>query len=195
MREMISMVVVLTCLASLSGGLLAAIKTGTEQRIEEQVLKFQKAPAIAQIFTDVSNDPLAERFNIEKEDTKLQFFPGKLEDGTTAVAFETKGKGGYGGDVGLMVGINTETDQIIAARVTTHVETPGLGSKAKDDPAFVSQFDNLSMESDNLDLSNNDGSIDAMSGATVTSQAVCNAAMEAQKLYKKFKPEILEQIQ
>jgi len=154
MREMISMVVVLTVLTAVSGGLLAAIKSGTELRIEEQVLKFQKAPAIAQIFTDVSNDPLAERFNVETEGTTLQVFPGKLEDGGTAVAFETKGKGGYGGDVGLMVGINTDNDQIIAVRVTTHSETPGLGARAKDDPSFVSQFADLSLE-ENLDLKNN----------------------------------------
>ena len=194
MREMMSMIIVLTVLTSVSGGLLAAIKSGTELRIEEQVLKFQKAPAIAQIFTDVSNDPLGERFNIEAEGIKLQVFPGQLSDGTKAVAFETKGKGGYGGDIGLMVGINMDSDQIIAVRVTTHAETPGLGSRAKDDPGFVSQYDGKSME-ENFGLKADNGSIDAMSGATVTSRAVTLAAVEAQALYKKLKPEILKQIQ
>ena len=194
MREMISMIVVLTCLTAVSGGLLAAIKDSTEVRIEEQVLKFEKAPALAQIFPTATNDPLADRVNIPTEGGDLQIFPGKLEDGTYAVAFETKGKGGYGGDVGLMVGINMENDQIIAVRVTTHGETPGLGSKAKDDPAFVSQYDDKSME-DNFSLKADNGSIDAMSGATVTSRAVTLAAIEAQKLYKELKPEIQKQIQ
>ncbi len=194
MREMISMVVVLTVMTAVSGGLLAAVKSGTELRIEEQVLKFQKAPAIESIFTDVTNNPLAERFNIETEGTKLQVFPAKLSDGGTAIAFETKGKGGYGGDVGLMVGINTDTDQIIAVRVTTHSETPGLGAKAKDDPAFVSQYDGKSMD-DGFGLKADNGSIDAMSGATITSRAVTLAAIQAQELYKKLKPEILKEIQ
>ncbi len=194
MREMISMVVVMACLTAISGGLLAAVKNSTELRIEEQVLKFQKAPAIAQIFTDVSNDPLAERFNVTNGDTTLQIFPGKLSSGEKAVAFETKGKGGYGGDVGLMVGINMDTDQIVAVRVTTHAETPGLGSKAKDDPAFVSQYDGVSL-SENLGLKADDGIIDAMSGATFTSRAVTLAAIEAQTLYEKLKPEILKQMQ
>lgn len=194
MREMISMVVVLTCLTAVSGGLLAAIKDGTEKRIEEQVLKFAKAPAIAQIFTDVSNDPLTERFNVSADGVEVQVFPGKLADGSNAVAFETKGKGGYGGDVGLMVGINLENDQIIAVRVTTHSETPGLGSRAKDDPAFVSQYDGKSLD-DKFGLKSENGSIDAMSGATITSRAVTLAAIQAQDLYKKLKPEIQKQIQ
>jgi electron transport complex protein RnfG len=194
MREMISMIVVLTCLTAVSGGLLAAVKSGTELRIEEQVLKFQKAPAIADILPDVTNDPIAERFPVTADGIELQVFPGKLADGSKAVVFETKGKGGYGGDVGLMTGFNLSTDKIIAARVTTHAETPGLGARAKDDPAFVSQFSGKST-ADNLALKNQGGAIDAMSGATVTSVAVSRAALEAQDLYKKLKPEIEKQIQ
>ena len=194
MREMISMIVVLTCLTAVSGGLLAAVKSGTELRIEEQVLKFQKAPAIAAILADVSNDPIAERFNVSAEGMEFQVFPGKMADGAKAVAFETKGKGGYGGDIGLMMGFNLDTDEIIAARVTTHAETPGLGARAKDDPSFVSQFTGKPI-ADNLALKNEGGSIDAMSGATITSAAVTRAAMEAQDLYKKLKPEIEKQIQ
>lgn len=193
MREMISMVLVLTVLTAFSGGLLAAIKSGTELRIEEQVLKFQKAPAIAEIFEDVSNDPLSERFNVEAEGVTLQIFPGIMDDGAKAVAFETKGKGGYGGDVGLMVGINLDTDEILTVRVTTHSETPGLGSRVKDDTEFVSQFDGKPMAS-NLGLKSENGAIDAISGATVTSQAVTMAAIQAQELYKTLKPEILKQM-
>ncbi len=195
MREMINMVVVLSVLTAFSGGLLAAIKDGTQDRIEAQIFKFQLAPAMNEIFGEVSNDPAKEKFEIEKDGMKYKFFPAKLEDGSTAVAFETKGKGGYGGDIGLMVGINLENDQIVAARVTTHAETPGLGSRAKDDPEFVSQFTDLSIIDANLGLKSENGEIDAISGATITSQAVTFAAIEAQTLYKKLKPEILKQVQ
>jgi Na+-translocating ferredoxin:NAD+ oxidoreductase subunit G len=194
MREMISMIVVLTLLASVSGGLLAAVKSGTELRIEEQVLKFQKAPAIESLFSDVTNDPLKERFTLDTGDRTLQIFPGKMKDGSLAVAFETSGKGGYGGDIGLMVGINVDSDQLVGARVTTHAETPGLGSRAKDDLTFVSQFNSRPLDA-NLALKADNGSIDAISGATVTSRAVTRAAILAQELYSQLKPEILKQIQ
>ena len=46
------------------------------------------------------------------------------------VTLETYGKG-YGGDVGLMVGIDLEKEQIYGVGVTTHAETPGMGALAK----------------------------------------------------------------
>ncbi len=193
MREMISMVVVLTVLTAVSGGLLAAIESGTKDRIEAQIFKFQLAPAMNEIFGEVENEPAKDKFEIEHEGVKYKFFPAKLKDGSKAVAFETKGKGGYGGDVGLMVGINLDSDKIVAARVTTHAETPGLGARAKDDPEFVSQFTDKPVDA-NLNLKSANGEIDAMSGATITSAAVTLAAVQAQDLYKKLKPEILKQI-
>lgn len=192
MREMLSMIVVLTVLTAVSGGLLAAVEKTTRPQIEEQVLKFQKAPAIKEIFTDVTNDPIQERFDVTDGDTTLQVFPGALGDGQKAVAFEAKGTG-FGGPVGLMVGINLSTDKIIAARVTTHSETPGIGSRAKDDLSFVSQFSGKPMSA-NFGLKKGGGDIDAMSGATVTSGGVSQAAIAAQALYKKLKPEIVKQI-
>src|SRR6056297_1876663 len=192
MREMLSMIVVLTVLTAVSGGLLAAVKVKTEPQIEEQVLKFQKAPAIKAIFADATNDPIKERFNVKDEGTELQVFPSTLADGIKAVAFEAKG-GGYGGPIGLMVGVNLDTDEIIAVRVTTHAETPGIGSRAKEDLSFVGQFASMSMAS-NFDIKGKGGDIDAMSGATVTSVGVSQAAVAAQDLYKKLKPEIVKQM-
>ncbi len=193
MREMISMVVVLTVLTAVSGGLLASVKSGTQDRIEAQIFKFQLAPAMSDIFGEVENDPAKEKFEITHEGVKYKFFPANLEDGSKAVAFETKGKGGYGGPVGLMIGINLDTDAVVAARVTTHSETPGLGARAKDDPEFVTQFAEQAIET-NFSLKPDGGTIDAMSGATITSRAVTLAAIQAQDLYKKLKPEIEKQV-
>ena len=192
MREMISMIVVLTVLTAVSGGLLAAVYSGTELRIEEQVLKILKAPALEELFPEASNDPLAERFTIKTDDIELQVFPGKLSDGSKMVAFETKG-GAYGGPIGLMVGINLDTDEIVGVRVTTHAETPGIGTRAKDDLSFVSQFSELGIDS-NFALKGDGGVIDAMSGATVTSKGVSIAALQAKEIYQKLKPEIVKQM-
>lgn len=192
MREMLSMIMVLTVLTAVSGGLLAAVKVKTEPQIEEQVLKFQKAPAIKAIFADATNDPIKERFNAKAEGIELQIFPSTLADGVKAVAFEAKGTG-FGGSIGLMVGVNIDTDEIIAVRVTTHSETPGIGSRAKEDLSFVGQFAGMSMAS-NFGTKGQGGDIDAMSGATVTSVGVSQAAVAAQDLYKKLKPEIVKQM-
>ncbi len=192
MREMINMVVVLTVLTAVSGGLLAAVKSGTELRIENQILKFQKAPAIKEIFPETTNDPLKERFTIKSGKTAWQIFPAKLADGSEAIAFETHGMG-FAGPVGLMIGINLKTDKIVGARVTTHSETPGVGSRAKDDPTFVSQFAGMSLDK-KFSLKGEGGDIDGMSGATFTSKGVCVAARQAKEIFRKLKPEILKKI-
>jgi len=192
MREMINMIVVLTALTAFSGGLLATVQSGTQVQIENQVLKFQKAPAIKNIFPDATNDPLAERFSVKAQDIELQIFPGVLADGSKVIAFETKGTG-FGGPIGLMVGINLDTDKIVDVRVTTHSETPGIGTRAKDDLSFVAQFAGQGMDVD-FALKGDGGIIDAMSGATVTSKGVSIAAIQAKEIYQKLKPEIVKQL-
>lgn len=193
MREMISMIVVLTVLTVVSGGLLAAVQSGTEVQIENQILKFQKAPAIESIFPDAANNPLEERFTVKTEDFELQLFPTTLSDGSKAVAFETKGTG-FGGPVGLMVAINLDSDKVVDVRMTTHAETPGIGTKPKEDLSFVSQFTDLPVMDTNFNLKGSGGVIDAISGATVTSTALCTAAVKAKEIYQKLKPEIMKQM-
>jgi len=188
MGEMIKMVVVLTILSSLSGGVLAYVKESTQERIELQVLQLVKGPAIKAIFKDATNDPVADRFSIEDGDAKVDIFVAKI-DGKDMVAFETAGKG-YGGDVGLVVGIDVAEDKIYGVGVTTHSETAGLGAKAKEDPKFAAQFAGVDIKGP-IEVGN---PINALSGATITSRAVCSAATQAGEIYGRLKPQIEEQL-
>lgn len=192
MREMISMVVVLTVLSAFSGGMLAGVKMGTKTRIENQVLKFQKAPAIKAILPDVSNDPLKDRFNIKDKDQEITFFVGKKDGKPQDVAFETHGKG-HEGPIGLMVAINLNSDKIVGVRVTTSTETPGMGSRANGNSSFVAQFAGMPI-TNIFKVKANGGAIDAMSGATVTSTGVCLAATQAKDIFLRLKPEIQKNI-
>lgn len=193
MREMIKMVIVLTILATFSGSLLAAIHSKTKDRITNQILKFVKGPAIRKIFKEASNDPIVDRFDIKDGDETRSFFVGVFEGEPRAVAFETFGKGGYGGEVGLMVGIDVKEDKVVGVGVTTHAETPGMGAKAETDPSFVAQFEDLSLE-DPFKVTQDGGTINAISGATLTSRAVSLAATEASGIYQKLKPQIEEKL-
>ena len=192
MRELINMVVVLTVLAVLSGGMLSGLRNATAARIEVQQLKFVKGPAIKAILKGVSNDPIKDRFAIKDGETERKFFVGKFDDKANTVVLESFGKG-YGGDIGLMVAINVEDDTIVGAGVTTHSETPGLGATAKDDPGFVSQFKGLPIE-ETFKVTNDGGKVNAMSGATITSRAVCVAATEAGGIYQRMKPQLTDKL-
>ena len=192
MKEMIKMVVVLTILASFSGGILAAVRNGTKDRIEYQQLVFTKAPAIEAILEGKSNDPMTDRFKVEVGDKELPVFVGAFDGNRNTVVIENFGKG-YGGDIGVMVGINTEDDSIVGIGVTTHAETPGLGSKAKDDPAFSDLFKGLSLK-EAVKVKDDGGDIDSLSGATITSRGVCFAVTKAGEEYLAVKDKIMEKL-
>lgn len=193
MREMIKMLLVLTILSTVSGGLLAAVNNRTREKIQLQVLEFVKGPAIRRIFEGITNDPIADRFDIKEGETQKSFFVGIFDGEPDAVAVEAFGKGGYGGDVGLMVGIDVKEDKLIGVGVTTHSETPGMGARAETDPSFVAQFKGLALK-DPIKVTQDGGTINAISGATLTSRAVCAAAGDAGKLYLQLKPQIVEKM-
>ncbi len=191
MREMIRMVVVLTVLSAFSGGLLAAIRNGTQEDIENQKMKYDKAPAIKLILEGASNDPIADRFKLADGDIQRDFFVGKFDGEAKVVVFETFGSG-YGGKLGVMVGMNVAEDKIVGVGVTSHNETPGLGARAKTEVSFAGQFKGLAAEE--VKVTKDGGAINALSGATITSRTVCVAASEAVKVYQRLKPQIEEQL-
>ncbi len=192
MNEMIKMVVVLTILSAFSGGLLAAVRNGTREKIENQELQFVKGPAIEKILAGTSNDPIKDRFKIKDGDVERIFFIGAFDGKPSTVVFEVSGKG-FADAFGLMVGINVETDKLSSISVTTHKETPGLGEKAKSDPSFAAQFHGISTEKE-IKVTNDGGAINAISGATITSRGVCAAATDACGIYRKLKPQIQEKL-
>lgn len=192
MRDMLKMIIVLTALCLASGGLLAAIQTSTKEQIANQVLTFVKGPAIGSILTDAENDPITDRFELKDGDVTRTFFVGVVEGEPRVVALETFGKG-YGGNVGLMVGIDVQDKILKGVGVTTHAETPGMGARAKSDPGFVAQYAELPID-DKIAVTGDGGTINAISGATITSRATSAAATEAVEIYKRLQPQIEEKL-
>ncbi len=192
MQEMIKLFLAVLMFSIVSGGLLAGVKMGTAERIEMQQLKFVKGPAIKQIFEDAANDPLSDRFKIEENGTVMDFFIAHRKEKGNAVAFETTAQG-FGGELGVVVGVDVETDEIVGVVVTTHSETPGVGSRAKDEPTFTSQFVGMSLDG-TFHLKADNGKVDAISGATITSRGVCGAVSKASQIYNRLKDDIKKNI-
>ncbi len=192
MREMIKMVVVLTVLSSVSGILLASVRNGNLERIEYQQLKFVRGPAIRTILEGASNDPLIDRFKLKDVETERSFFVGVFDGIPDTVAFESFGKG-YGGKIGVMVGVKITDDKIAGVSVTTHSETPGVGSRAKSDPTFVTQFKGLPLI-DSFKVKGDGGNVDALAGATLTSRGIGAALTQAVQIYERLKPQLVEKL-
>lgn len=190
MREMLKLFVVVTLFGAISGGLLAGVRAGTKERIEYQQIKFVKGPAVMQIMKGCSNDPLTTRFKIKDGKEERSFFVGIFDGKPNTVAFESSGKG-YGGDIGVVVAVNIEKDEIVGVGVTTHRETPGVGSRAKTDTKFAAQFKGQPI-SEPFKVKAEGGKIDALSGATVSSRGVCGAVVSSGEIYRRLKSSIVE---
>jgi electron transport complex protein RnfG len=68
-----------------------------------------------------------------------------------------------------------------------------MGAKAKTDPSFVAQFKELPL-AEPVKVTGDGGTINAISGATLTSRAVCSATNEAVKIFEKLKPQLTDKL-
>ncbi len=186
MRETAGMIIVLSLICCVSGFSLASLKQSTVPLIEAQVLKNVQGPAIAKVYPAADNQPVEERKAFEVEGRKIMIFPYRQGGKLQGVALEGKG-GGFGGDIGVMVGFNLSNDTLLGIGVTTMSETPGLGTKVAE-PKFTGQFQGAGM---NVELKSKGGSIDAISGSTVSSVGAVGAVQAASRDYRALKEHIL----
>ena len=82
---------------------------------------------------------------------------------------------GYGGNIRLMVGLNPDRT-VISYQVLAAAETPGLGSNLST-PAFIARFKDQPAAS--VKVTKDGGKIEALTSATITSRAVCDAVADA----------------
>lgn len=188
MREIVRMIVVLSCISAVSGLMLATVKTATKARIEEQELFYVKGPALDAVLPAHDNDPITDRKFVPLPDGKsLLVFPARAGGKLEAVAFEAAAQG-FGGLYSLMVGFDAAAERLTGVAVTTHKETPGVGSRTAL-PAFTRQFRDHPFSG--LTLKSAGGTIDAVSGATVSSTAAVTAAGQALALFTADRQAIL----
>ncbi|MFO8032463.1 MAG: FMN-binding protein [Desulfohalobiaceae bacterium] len=196
-REILRMVVVLAIVTGFWGGALSLVKMATEDQIEYQRLKNIKAPALEEALAsvDYDNDPLQDRLTLAiGEDSRGKpqeqvFFLAKQGGELQAVALETEA-GGYEGDVGVMVSILVEDEEVGSVDVTTHSETQGVGTKAINSEEFMGQFKSKPLDAN---FAARSPDIDAHSGATMTSHAIQNAVQKGVEIFQEHKSKILEE--
>jgi electron transport complex protein RnfG len=153
-----NMVLSLVIISTVAAGLLAGVYLLTLSNIEAQ----KKA---------------------KQEAAKLAVLAGH-EDG---VAIETA-VDGFGGQFRVMVGFDAEGN-ILGYEILEHQETPGLGSH------MVHWFKNadkpgqniIGRKAGNLSVSKDGGDVDAITAATISSRAYCDAVNRAVAIYNQVK--------
>ncbi len=102
-----------------------------------------------------------------------------IADNKSGMAVTSEYKG-FGGAVTVMVGIDN-SGKITGVKVTEHSETPGLGTKAMT-ADYLSQYKGVSEAA--AGYIKDDANIDAITGATITSNAVYCSVGEALAQFK-----------
>ena len=104
----------------------------------------------------------------------------KVYQGENGYALEV-GPGGFDNTITMMVGIDNE-GKVLGISVVSHTETAGLGAVADaDTPKGIAFREQFVGTSGSVAVSKDGGTLDAITGATITSRAVCvgvNAALE-----------------
>ena len=99
--------------------------------------------------------------------------------GEEGYVVETNSPNGFGGAIDMMAGINS-AGEVTGLAIITHAETSGLGSKATD-PEWQAQFAGAT---DIVSVTKDGGTIEAITGSTITSRAVWTASTPPVLLWK-----------
>ena len=104
----------------------------------------------------------------------------KVYQGTNGYAVEV-GPGGFDNTITMMVGVDNE-GKVLGISIVSHTETAGLGAVADaDTPKGIAFRDQFVGASGSVSVTKDGGTMDAITGATITSRAICvgvNAALD-----------------
>ena len=181
--------IVLLIFGAVAGGVLAYSNDITAPIIAEQE-KAGSFAAFQEIFPDaddfVSIDEGLLNEIITEHGTVKEIIEVKSGEEAIAYVFNTI-SGGYGGGITTISGFNLD-GTIAGIRITENSETPGLGTKIVDDPAYQESYVGKSVMED-LVLSaspTGENEVLLLSGATVSSEGVLNGVNDAREAFINF---------
>ena len=182
-----NMVLVLTGVAVIMGGILAFVNHLTEGPINEQ-----KAKALADGIKTVMcvdnltvnrTDTVQTKGPKGKDVTYIIYNTNDAQGKALGAAVETIANG-FGGELKLLVGFDPE-GKILGYTLLEHAETPGLGAKADKWFQKGEKGDIIGMSpADPLTVSKDGGQVDAITASTITSRAFLYAVNSAYDAYK-----------
>lgn len=173
--SLLNMVVVLTVISVVAGGILAYVNQATAGPIEKI-----KAETLNNALKSVLN--AEEMPQVSATDTIDEFTIVYNTNKGTAVQAATDG---FGGKLKVLVGF-AEDGTISGYSVLEHSETPGLGAKAGDwfQNGGKGNIIGKNPGEKELTVSKDGGDVDAITASTITSRAFLLAVNNAYKAYK-----------
>ena len=184
----VQLVVVLGLITFVCALLLGVINGVTKDKITQNGIETRNA-AMAEIIPDADFEDMDTTLSADDVVAAGISLPaGRTPAAISGVYKATKGgeevgycvqvnPKGFGGTLTMIVGINAD-GTVAGAKVTAHAETPGLGAKSQADPTWITQYAGQAADG-TLQVTKDGGTINAITGATITSRAVTDGVNTA----------------
>jgi electron transport complex protein RnfG len=178
-----NMVLSLTLISLAASACLGFVYEFTKGPIELSNLN-KKLEAIKVVVPEFNNNPNDEMFKLPTgEGDSLEIYPAKKDSVVVGYAINTYTKNGFSGNISLMAGFKPD-GTIINITVLEQKETPGLGTKMTE-PKFKEQFNEKNPAQYNMKVKKDGGQVDAITAATISSRAFCDAVQRAYNTLQK----------
>lgn len=178
-----NMVLSLTFISFGAATCLGFVYEITKEPIALSVLN-KKLNAVREVVPDFNNNPNEEMFRLPTDEgDSLDIYPAKKDNMIVGYAVSTYSKKGFSGNINLVAGFKPD-GTIINITVLEQKETPGLGAKMTG-ATFKDQFNGKNPADFSLKVKKDGGPVDAITAATISSRAFCDAIQRAYNTLQK----------
>lgn len=188
MKELIKNTMLLTVTCLVASGLLATVFEVTAPQIEmnkvrKEIDSLQRMVPEPQIWVGMSGDGVEIlRANEGVTDgltvDGVEVWIGQSGDGVEICSVLKSSERGYSSDIKMLIAVGPD-GRCKAAAVLDQNETPGLGTNITDNK-FLDQFKGKTL--DEIRLTKDGGKIDAITGATISSEAAVKTVRKGMKM-------------
>ena len=181
---LLNMFIAMFVICVVSGGVLGVVYNATKDPIAAAETA-KKTEAIKNVLPEF-NELKETMVKSALEYVEIPFYLAyDANNNFIGAAVETFTSKGFSGNISLMVGILAD-GTVNNISVLQHAETPGLGSKMSE-PSFKDQFNNKNASSFNFNVKKDGGDVDAITAATISSRAFCDAVNRALSTFENNK--------
>lgn len=186
--NMVVSLFVITIISGFSLGYVNDLTAGPKAKAKLE----RKVNALKLVLPEFDNNPVEDILLVKSDKAKdsVEVYPAYLNNAFVGAAIIGSTDKGFSGLIKIMVGFKPD-GEIQNIVVLEQKETPGLGTKMKDDK-FIQQYRNVNPSKFNLKVTKDGGEIDALTGATITTRAFSDAAQMAYDEFMKRSNELKE---
>ncbi|MBN1144609.1 MAG: RnfABCDGE type electron transport complex subunit G [Bacteroidales bacterium] len=178
-----NMILSLVLISMFMSAALAFVYLQTKGPIENAARQ-KEAEAIKQVLPEFDSDPASGQIEMEG----MVIYNMYKQDQPVGYAVKSSTDKGFGGHIEIMAGFLPD-GSIYKVAVLQHKETPGLGTKMMESK-FSDQFPGKNPADFMLKVKKDGGQVDAITAATISSRAYCDALQRAYDTMKQLNDSI-----